>query len=271
MTLLELVSNCINFITQDDEDINPLTLNEFKNSENYKSFIKNALPEINRAIQQIVIFKKIPLKVFEKEFKSIDYINAILKIDISEIKKEIYSIFKVEFFNQYNQLSIMEHRREANNLIIVNPKNYGKLIIKYYPKVRMLTNSDFKSIIYENYVEITLNDFVDKIKTNKLENGMIYKIDNQLYQATSNNSFVKYQYEVGSDELDTSIDLETLGLDEVLCQSVIPYLVKSKLWQEIEPQLAQIYYNEGIQNLNLIENGDFNEPYQTYVCQTTRW
>ena len=42
MTLLELITNCINYTTQDDEDLNPSTLERYKNSTNYKAFIKNA-------------------------------------------------------------------------------------------------------------------------------------------------------------------------------------------------------------------------------------
>ena len=99
MTLLELMSNCIKFITQDDQELNALNLELFKNSSNYKSFISNSLPEINRAIQQIVTYKKLPIETIEIDNSGANS-NKTLEIELTkEQLRKIYSIFKVEVFD----------------------------------------------------------------------------------------------------------------------------------------------------------------------------
>ena len=80
-----------------------------------------------------------------------------------------------------------------------------------------------------------------------------------------------YTYYTDLEETDRSIDLEELGIEDNIAVAVIPYLVKSKLWQEIEPELAQVCKTEGLQNLALMEDGDFDEPYQTNVFSNESW
>lgn len=71
--------------------------------------------------------------------------------------------------------------------------------------------------------------------------------------------------------LDMSIDLTKYGLTDYICISVIPHLAKSKLWQELEPELAQLERNEGLQNLMNYDDGNLNESPQYQVDITNDW
>lgn len=216
MTLKELIANCVKFVVQSGDEINNETVLDFKETPNYKDFINNALPEINRAIQEITPFKKFQLKLYEQEISTINYSEPYLIIDLKEIAKEIYQIYKVELIDRYGNITLLEYRKEGNNLRVVNFRRPGKLIIRYYPKVRLLSEAD-------------------------------------------------YDYYLDKEVTDISIDLNDLGIDDMICNSVIPYLVKAQLWQEIEPELAQLQRNTGLQNLSMVIDGDNDEPYQTQV------
>lgn len=223
MTLLELVANCVAFVVEGEDSINNLTVMTFKESANYRSFINNALPEINRAIQEITSYKKFQLKMYQKDISTIDYNNAHMIIELpKEIRKEIYEIYKVELIDSNGTITLLEHRLEGNTIRTVNFKRSGTLMIRYYPRIKILTAAD-------------------------------------------------YDYYTDLEQDDKSIDLYDLGLDDIICNSVIPYLVKSKLWQEIEPELAQLCKNEGLQNLALLHDGNNDEPYQTSVFLIQRW
>ena len=237
MTLLELITNCINYTTQDDEELNPQTLEQFKNSTNYMAFIKNALPEINRAIQEIVAWKKLPTRVMEFVNNSTNgisrqdgytliarnnlyYDRLTLKLDRPEWEK-IYRIFKFEIENNAGEfISPITYKKVGDEIIL--PKFYGKLYLHYYPRIRLLTEADKGSSGYEE----------------------------DEYNAP-----------------DTSLDLYELGLDDTLCNIVIPQLVKANIWQEVEPEMAQLERNKGLQNLNMLYDGE-EEPYQTSVSHS---
>ena len=192
-------------------------MEEFEESANYKSFFNNALPEINRAIQEITEYKKFQLKSYEVKLDKIEYTNVFTIIDLpKEIYREIYSIFKIELIDSHGYITLLEHRREGNKIKVVNLRKLGTIIIRYYPRIKLLTKAD-------------------------------------------------YDYYLDLQEDDKSIDLEDLGIDDTICSAVIPYFVKAKLWQEIEPELAQVTKTEGLQNLMLLPDGDNDEPYQTYV------
>ena len=223
MTLKELVANCVAFVVEGEDNINNLTVLEFKDSANYKSFINNAIPEINRAIQEITPYKKFQLKQYIIEVTTINNDNAHMIIEFpSDVLKEIYSIYKIEFIDDYGNITFLEYRKEGKKIRIVNLRKTGEIYIRYYPKIRLLTEAD-------------------------------------------------YTYYTDLEETDRSIDLEELGIEDNIAVAVIPYLVKSKLWQEIEPELAQVCKTEGLQNLALMEDGDFDEPYQTNVFSNESW
>ena len=223
MTLKELVTNCVAFVVEGEDNINNLTVLEFKDSANYKSFINNAIPEINRAIQEITPYKKFQLKQYIIEVTTINNDNAHMIIELpSDVLKEIYSIYKIEFIDDYGNITFLEYRKEGKKIRIVNLRKTGEIYIRYYPKIRLLTEAD-------------------------------------------------YTYYTDLEETDRSIDLEELGIEDNIAVAVIPYLVKSKLWQEIEPELAQVCKTEGLQNLALMEDGDFDEPYQTNVFSNESW
>lgn len=244
MKLLELITNCINYTTQDDEDLNPSTLERYKNSTNYKAFIKNALPEINRAIQEVVAWKKLPLQVMEfvnssnvENDASITVANPFaetnsllktrLKLTLTaEEWNKIYRIYKLEIEDvDGREYSPVEYKRLGDKLRV--PYFNGTLYIHYYPRIRILTNAD----------KGTLSDEDDEYN----------------YNATDN-----------------SLELTTIGLDDTLCSIVIPCLVKANIWQEVEPELAQLERNKGLQNLNMLYEGA-EEPYQTNVANTHSW
>lgn len=223
MSLKELVANCVAFVVEGEDNINNLTVLEFKDSANYKSFINNAIPEINRAIQEITPYKKFQLKQYIIEVTTINNDNAHMIIELpSDVLKEIYSIYKIEFIDDYGNITFLEYRKEGKKIRIVNLRKTGEIYIRYYPKIRLLTEAD-------------------------------------------------YTYYTDLEETDRSIDLEELGIEDNIAVAVIPYLVKSKLWQEIEPELAQVCKTEGLQNLALMEDGDFDEPYQTNVFSNESW
>lgn len=223
MTLKELVANCVAFVVEGEDNINNLTVLEFKDSANYKSFVNNAIPEINRAIQEITPYKKFQLKQYIIEVTTINNDNAHMIIELpSDVLKEIYSIYKIEFIDDYGNITFLEYRKEGKKIRIVNLRKTGEIYIRYYPKIRLLTEAD-------------------------------------------------YTYYTDLEETDRSIDLEELGIEDNIAVAVIPYLVKSKLWQEIEPELAQVCKTEGLQNLALMEDGDFDEPYQTNVFSNESW
>lgn len=212
MTLLELITNCINFTTQDEEELNPSNLETFRNSTNYRAFIKNALPEINRAIQELVVLKKIPMKVFET--------NMVNNIALPE---DVYSIYKVEVEAKNSLYSPVEYRRIGNTIKLPIIYQAEKTYIKYHPRIRLLTEAD------------------------------------------KNESFV------GDDDgIDKSLNLKEEGLSDTICTAVIPYLVKANIWQEIEPELAQLSRNIGLQNASLLESV-IEEPYQTSIARTNDW
>lgn len=223
MTLKELVANCVAFVVEGEDNINNLTVLEFKDSANYKSFVNNALPEINRAIQEITPYKKFQLKQYIIEINQVNSLNAHMIIELPlEIYNEIYSIYKIEFIDDYGNITFLEYRREGKNIRVVNLRKTGNIYIRYYPKIRLLTEAD-------------------------------------------------YNYYTDKEETDKSIELEELGIENNISVAVIPYLVKSKLWQEIEPELAQVCKTEGLQNLALMEDGDFDEPYQTSIFSNESW
>lgn len=212
MTLLELITNCINFTTQDEEELNPSNLETFRNSSNYRAFIKNALPEINRAIQELVILKKIPMRVFETEM--------VNNIDLPE---DVYSIYKIDVKAKDSLYSPVEYRRIGNKIKLPIIYQAQTTYIKYHPKIRLLSKADY--------------------------NG---------------------SFEDNDDGIDNSLDLNEVGLSDTICSAVIPYLVKANIWQEIEPELAQLSRNLGLQNATLLESV-MEEPYQTSIARTNDW
>ena len=221
MTLLELIANCVNFTTQDEEDINPSNLETFRNSTNYRSFLKNALPEINRAIQELAVLKKLPLEVIELDGESLDDVNRF--VFTNEQNQKIYRIFKVEVYADNNCYSPVEYRKEGKwfRLPSLFDRNQIKRIcIKYYPRPKLLSEAD-KGIGFDN------------------DNGE-----------------------------DKSLDLNTIGLNDTICTMVIPYLVKSRIWQEVEPEMAQLERNIGLQNASMLVDAE-EEVYQSYVARNS--
>lgn len=217
MTLLELISNCINFTTQDEEEINPATLEQFRGSTNYRAFIKNALPEINRAIQELVALNKLPMQCIE-------IVGNSNVIELTQEQNEsIYSIFKVEVETADKLYSPVEYRRINNKIKLPIISGAETTYIKYYPRVRMLLESDYRK-----------------------------------------------SYDEDDDGSDNSLDLTTLGINDTICNAVIPYLVKSRIWQEIEPEMAQLDRNIGLQNASMLVNG-VEEPYQTSVARASSY
>lgn len=68
-------------------------------------------------------------------------------------------------------------------------------------------------------------------------------------------------------ESDESLELNEIGIDDTLCNIVIPCLVKANIWQEVEPEMAQLERNKGLQNLSMMDTLD-EEPYQSYVSNS---
>lgn len=209
MTLLELIANCVNFTTQDEEDINPSNLETYRNSTNYRAFLKNALPEINRAIQELVVLKKLPIRMYETEM-----VNNI------ELPSDVYSIFKVEVEGTNLIYSPVEYKKIGNTIKLPVIYDAKKVNIKYYPRPRLLSDAD---------------------------KGGSFDGDD-------------------SGE-DNSLDLNTIGLNDTICTMVIPYLVKSRIWQEVEPEMAQLDRNIGLQNASMLVDGE-EEVYQSYVARS---
>lgn len=280
MTLLELMSNCIKFITQDDQELNALNLELFKNSSNYKSFISNSLPEINRAIQQIVTYKKLPIETIEIDNSGANS-NKTLEIELTkEQLRKIYSIFKVVVFDiNGNIYSPVTYKRIGNNLLTTNIK--GTIYIRYYPRIRLLgvdTDTGKSDLGISEYcseaIEMTFDEFINLIKSKSLEPEKIYKIKDltikQYKVATSTSGYRDATTEDGVLDIDNSLNLEEIGLDDTICTLVIPYLVKANMWQEIEPELAQLQRNIGLQNLAILDTNQ-DETYQDSVAVTNRW
>lgn len=209
MTLLELIANCVNFTTQDEEDINPSNLETYRNSTNYRAFLKNALPEINRAIQELVVLKKLPIKMYETEM-----VNNI------ELPSDVYSIFKVEVEGTNLIYSPVEYKKIGNTIKLPIIYDAKKVNIKYYPRPKLLSDAD-KGGSFDG------NDSGE----------------------------------------DNSLDLNTIGLNDTICTMVIPYLVKSRIWQEVEPEMAQLDRNIGLQNASMLVDGE-EEVYQSYVARS---
>ena len=209
MTLLELIANCVNFTTQDEEDINPSNLETYRNSTNYRAFLKNALPEINRAIQELVVLKKLPIRMYETEM-----VNNI------ELPSDVYSIFKVEVEGTNLVYSPVEYKKIGNTIKLPIIYDAKKVNIKYYPRPKLLSDAD---------------------------KGGSFDGDD-------------------SGE-DNSLDLNTIGLNDTICTMVIPYLVKSRIWQEVEPEMAQLDRNIGLQNASMLVDGE-EEVYQSYVARS---
>lgn len=209
MTLLELIANCVNFTTQDEEDINPSNLETYRNSTNYRAFLKNALPEINRAIQELVVLKKLPIRLYESEM-----VNNI------ELPSDVYSIFKVEVEGTNLIYSPVEYKRIGNTIKLPVIYDAKKVNIKYYPRPKLLSDAD---------------------------KGGSFDGDD-------------------SGE-DNSLDLNTIGLNDTICTMVIPYLVKSRIWQEVEPEMAQLDRNIGLQNASMLVDAE-EEVYQSYVARS---
>lgn len=209
MTLLELIANCVNFTTQDEENINPSNLETYRNSTNYRAFLKNALPEINRAIQELVVLKKLPIRMYETEM-----VNNI------ELPSDVYSIFKVEVEGTNLIYSPVEYKKIGNTIKLPVIYDAKKVNIKYYPRPRLLSDAD---------------------KCGSFD---------------------------GDDSgEDNSLDLNTIGLNDTICTMVIPYLVKSRIWQEVEPEMAQLDRNIGLQNASMLVDGE-EEVYQSYVARS---
>ena len=264
MTLLELITNCINFTTQDEEELNPSNLETFKNSSNYRAFIKNALPEINRAIQELVALKKFPLVCYETEM-----VNNI------ELPKDVYSIFKVEVEAKDSLYTPVEYRKIGNKIKLPIIHNAQKTYIKYHPRIRLLSEADKGTLEFgTEAVEITFDEFTYLVMSKQLVKDTIYKVkdlnENQYKVATSTYGYRNATSEDGYSSYDDSLDLTTLGIDDTICNSVIPYLVKSRIWQEIEPEMAQLDRNIGLQNASLLESA-IDEPYQTSIARTYDW
>lgn len=200
----------------------PSTLNDFRTSENYKAFIDNALPEINRAIQQIALQEKIPVQAQEYPCSAEDT-SDFLHLKLSDIEDKNFSvrrIFKVELL--YKDYSIaLPYRRLKNEIVVSNPRMDGIILLRYFPRPRLLTLEDIQN------------------------------------------------YNFGG--VDESTDLYDLGIDDAMCSDVIPYLVKGVLWQETEPELAQVEYNKGLTNLEYLPRGDAFEPDQDRVQLMEGW
>lgn len=240
ITLRELIAHIINFITQDDQENNAYSLDTLENSPNYMAFVKNALPEINRAIQEISSFNKFPIQVLEintnkqgndnvayvDPFERITYSGGQRFCNVNLTKEEnnaIKSIFKVEVEDYSGNLySPIQFSYIRNKNTIKIPSVEGIVSIYYYPKIRLLT--------YDKDLDIGNED--------------------------------------GYIENDNSTELNDLGITDDICHTVIPYLVKAVMWQEIEPELAQLERNKGLQNLSLLPDGAENVVYQTDVIRT---
>lgn len=264
MTLLELITNCINFTTQDEEELNPSNLETFRNSSNYRAFIKNALPEINRAIQELVILKKIPIRVFETEM--------VNNIDLPE---DVYSIYKIDVKAKDSLYSPVEYRRIGNKIKLPIIYQAQKTYIKYHPRVKILTENDKGTLEFATQsIDVTFENFVNLIKNKQLTANEVYKIvdlkQNQYKVATSTYGYRDATDDDGYIARDNSLDLNEVGLSDTICSAVIPYLVKANIWQEIEPELAQLSRNLGLQNATLLESV-MEEPYQTSIARTNDW
>lgn len=239
MKLIELITNCINYTTQSDESVTPYTLEQYKNSTNYAAFIKNALPEINRAIQEIVMWKKIPLQCLEltnetsPEYQLGDLVANPFVKDLTvfhdktlriELTKEewdkIYSIFKIEYeLSDGRILSPVTYSKIGNKLRL--PYFQGTMYIHYYPRVKMFTEADVHSEEFsDDDTDLALNELPD---------------------------------------------LSEFGINDTMCNLVIPHLVKANIWQEVEPEMAQLERNKGLQNLSMLVNGE-EEVYQSSVA-----
>ena len=217
-----MISNCVNFVIQSSDTMTPATLDDFRTSENYKAFIDNALPEINRAIQQIALQEKIPVQAQEYSCNAENKSN-FLHLKLSDIEDKNFSvrrIFKVEFLYEGYSFTL-PYRRVKNEIIVTNPKLDGIILLRYFPKPRLLTLEDIQN------------------------------------------------YNFGGE--DESTDLNDLGIDDTMCSDVIPYLVKGVLWQETEPELAQVEYNKGLNNLEYLPRGDEYEPDQERVQIIEGW
>lgn len=264
MTLLELITNCINFTTQDEEELNPSNLETFRNSSNYRAFIKNALPEINRAIQELVVLKKIPIKVLQ-----IEMVNNFI------LPEDVYSIYKVEVEAKNSLYSPVEYRKIGNMIKLPIIYQAEKTYIKYHPRIRLLTEADKGTLEYGTQAnEVTFEEFTYLVMAKKLVKDELYKIkdltENQYKVATSTYGYRNATSEDGYISVDNSLDLNKEGLSDTICTAVIPYLVKANIWQEIEPELAQLSRNIGLQNASLLESV-IEEPYQTSIARTNDW
>lgn len=71
-----------------------------------------------------------------------------------------------------------------------------------------------------------------------------------------------YDGEISVEELE---DLYDYGLNDTLCTMVIPLLVKANIWQEVEPEMAQLERNKALQNLSLVVPAE-EEVYQSEVA-----
>lgn len=261
-------------MTQDDQEFNEYDINTFKSSSNYKAFIKNALPEINRAIQEISMHKKIPVEVLTSENTGYDEDGTKLGTHITISNLNAYSIFKVEVVGKDYTYSPVIYKHIKSKKEIIIPNLIGTVNVYYYPIPRILTNSDMSTIEYGDTetIKITLNDFIRLIQSKSLTVGQMYQVidlnSNQYKVALSSGTYRDATGEDGYIQEDDSLDLTEIGISDLMCYTVIPYLVKSQLWQEIEPEMAQVERNRGLQNLMLIADGAEDIEYQTEIAVT---
>lgn len=271
MRLLKLIVNCLNFVTMDDETKNEMMLRELENSSNYQSFVKNALPEINRAIQEMIPFKKIATK--DKEYTDYNYSNRSHNVilDISDIKDDIYQIFKVEYINAFNDSYPLNYRNySSDKLLVENPCFAGTIHIVYYPRIRLLTEEDFGEMEFaSDATQVTTNEFLNLINNKGLVVGQVYCIvgmtSNRYKVATSNRTFRDATNEDGYFSADNSTDLSALGITDQMCNAVIPHIVKARIWQEVEPNMAQTELTIGLQNLASLADGSGTDYVQSEI------
>ena len=191
------------------------------------------------------------------------------------LPEDVYSIYKVEVETKNSLYSPVEYRRIGNTIKLPIIYQAEKTYIKYHPRIRLLTEADKGTLEFATQSkEVTFEGFVSLINKKQLVTGEIYKIkdltDNQYKVATSTYGYRNATSEDGYISKDNSLDLKEEGLSDTICTAVIPYLVKANIWQEIEPELAQLSRNIGLQNASLLESV-IEEPYQTSIARTNDW
>ncbi len=212
MKIGEIKLESLRLMNANDEDLNIVNLDNYRQDDRYKDYLDRMPGAINRAISRLMTYKVIPTKTVEVKPSQGETLKQFLKLNLKTILSDFGSLERIIYI----------YERVVPNIEFQTITD-GVVLIPFS-----------SSYVFKGSVRPEKPNAGDAYN----DNGVCKYWNGSIWEEVSEDEIFNIEYTPNIAPVSVNTDNNTeLDIPETLAR-IIPYFVKADLYEQDEPELA---------------------------------